>query len=385
VAGGKQPRVLIDATAVPADRGGVGRYVDYLITSLDDLGANFAVVCQRSDHERFGRMAPTASVIAGPASISHRPARLSWEQTGLPIVAEKVGADVIHSPHYTMPLRGDRPVVVTLHDVTFFTDPDVHSSVKGVFFRSATRTALTRATRIVVPSQATRTELRRLLEADVDRMDVIPHGVDTNTFHPPTQMERDVIRQRLGLPEEPGYIAFLGTLEPRKNVPALIEAWVRVAADREDPPALVIAGSSGWDEEVDRAMANVPSHLRILRPGYLHFADLPAYLGGALFVAYPSRGEGFGLPVLEAMACGAPVMTTSLLSLPEVGGDAVYYTGIDADSLADGLATLLDNAELRATLGEKGIARAKEFTWDSSARLHLETYERAYQTASAAV
>ena len=153
---GRAPRVLVDATAVPADRGGVGRYVDGLISALDAAQADFAVACQRADAERFARMAPGATVVPGPAAIAHRPARLAWEQTGLPLVVQQVNADVLHSPHYTMPLRAGKPVVVTIHDATFFTQPDVHTSVKGPFFRSAIKTALHRAARCVVPSKATR-------------------------------------------------------------------------------------------------------------------------------------------------------------------------------------------------------------------------------------
>ena len=107
------PRVLVDATAVPADRGGVGRYVDGLIAALGEVDANLAVVCQRSDAERYSRLAPQATVVPGPPAISHRPARLAWEQTGLALVAQQVKAEVVHSPHYTMPLRVGRPVVVT--------------------------------------------------------------------------------------------------------------------------------------------------------------------------------------------------------------------------------------------------------------------------------
>ncbi|MCW2681758.1 MAG: glycosyl transferase, group 1, partial [Frankiales bacterium] len=166
------PRVLVDATAVPADRGGVGRYVDGLIAALAAGGADLAIVCQRADAERYSRLAPSSRVVPGPAAIAHRPARLAWEQTGLPMVAQQVDAQVLHSPHYTMPLRSGRPVVVTVHDATFFTDPDLHSSVKGTFFRSATRTALRRAARVVTPSKATRDELVRVLDADATKVDV---------------------------------------------------------------------------------------------------------------------------------------------------------------------------------------------------------------------
>jgi len=364
---------------VPADRGGVGRYVDGLVAALMDTELRLAVVCQRADADRFGRLAPRARVVAGPAAIAHRPARLAWEQTGLPLVAAQVEADVVHSPHYTMPLRAGRPVVVTLHDVTFFTDPDLHSAVKGTFFRSATKTALRRAARCVVPSAATRSELVRVLSADPGQLDVAYHGADTGIFHLPTEAEKTRVRVRLGLAGQ-SYVAFLGTLEPRKNVPALIRGWVRACTDRDDPPVLVLAGGAGWDDAVDAAIAAVPSTLRILRTGYLHVADLPGYLGGAVVVAYPSLGEGFGLPVLEAMACGAPVLTTRRLALPEVGGEAVAYTEPDEEAVAAALGELLDDPDRRAVLGRAAPARAAEFTWAASAQAHLASYASALST-----
>lgn len=370
------PRVLVDATAVPADRGGVGRYVDGLISALDAAGADLAVVCQRADAERFGRIAPATTVVPGPATIAHRSARLAWEQTGLALVAQQIGADVIHSPHYTMPLRAGCPVVVTVHDATFFTEPEMHTPVKGTFFRSATRTALRRAARCIVPSKATRDEVVRVLDADPTKLDVAYHGVDTKVFHSPSDADKLHVHQRLGIGEQP-YVAFLGMLEPRKNVPNLVRAWVAAVQGRPEPPALVLAGGTGWDDEVDAAVATVPAGLRILRPGYLRFSDLPGYLGGSLIVAYPSHGEGFGLPVLEAMACGAAVLTTPRLSLPEVGGDAVAYTEPDVDSISGNLANLIDDAPRRAELGRRGLARAAEFTWAASAEAHLVSYARA--------
>jgi glycosyltransferase involved in cell wall biosynthesis len=371
--------VLVDATAVPADRGGVGRYVDGLLAALSVVDADLAIVCQRADAERYAHMAPTADIVAGPAAIAHRPARLAWEQTGLPLVAQQVSAEVVHSPHYTMPLRVGRPVVVTIHDATFFTTPEQHTQVKGTFYRSATRTAIRRATRVIVPSKATRDELIRVLDADPTRIDVAYHGVDPDIFHVPTDADKARVAARLGVPGP--YIAFLGVLEPRKNVPNLVRGWAKAVHWRDDPPALVLAGGSGWDEEVDAALAEVPSHLRVLRPGYLRFADLPGYLGGATICAYPSHGEGFGLPVLEAMACGTPVLTTHRLSLPEVGGDAVAYTEPGVDAIAEALSALLDDEGRRRSLADAALTRAREFTWAASAETHLAAYARAAQSA----
>ncbi|HUR04329.1 MAG TPA: glycosyltransferase, partial [Nonomuraea sp.] len=166
------PRVLVDAAAVPADRGALIRYVDGLVAGLDRAGADLAVVCQRADADRYGRLAPSARIMPGPVAITNRAARLAWEQTGVPLLARQAGAQVIHAPYYSMPIRAGLPTVVTVHDVTWFTEPDQHSAVRASFFRSATRTSVRHATRVIVPSKATRDELIRVLAADPTRIDV---------------------------------------------------------------------------------------------------------------------------------------------------------------------------------------------------------------------
>ncbi|MFG1698350.1 glycosyltransferase family 4 protein [Nonomuraea sp. NPDC049309] len=370
------PRVLVDAAAVPADRGALIRYVDGLVAALDRAGAQLSVVCQRTEAERYRRLAPSAEVIPGPVAIAHRAARLAWEQSGLPLLARKAGADVIHAPYYSMPLGSGVPTVVTVHDVTWFTEPDQHSP-RASFFRSATRTAVRHARRIIVPSKATRDELIRVLDADPTRIDVAYHGVDMTQFHPPTEEEIERAATRCGLHGQP-YVAFLGALDPRKNVPNLIRGFAAAVKRLDKPPALVIGGGV-HEDDVDAACREVEATVRVVRPGYLSAPELPGFLGGALVVAFPSRGEGFGLPVLEAMACGAPVLTTHRTSLPEVGGDAVAYTEPDADSIADALSRLLSSPERRRQLSEAGLARAREFTWDASAEAHLSSYQRAIE------
>ncbi|MDG4763875.1 glycosyltransferase family 1 protein [Solwaraspora sp. WMMD406] len=382
---GRPPRVLFDATSVPADRGGVGRYVDGLLGALGKLIGNsveLSVVALRTDAERYTRMLPAADVVAAPAAVAHRPARLAWEQTGLPLLAQQVAADVLHSPFYTCPMRAGCPVTVTVHDATFFTEPEHYDKSRRTFFRSAIKTSLRRASRVIVPSKASRDELIRLLNADPARIDVAYHGVDQGAFHVPSDEEKARVRARLGLVGT-GYVAFLGAKEPRKNVPNLIRGWVKAVRDRPEPPALVVAGGQGHDDDIDRAVADVPAHLRLLRPGYLRYADLPGFLGGALVAAYPSYGEGFGLPILEAMACGAPVLTTPRLSLPEVGGDAVAYTSEVPDQIATDLAALLDDESRRLALTKAGVDRAKDFTWASSAEVHVASWSRAAALAKA--
>jgi glycosyltransferase involved in cell wall biosynthesis len=361
----------------------LGRYVDGLIGALGPAGADLAVVCQRADAERYRALAPGALVVAGPPALGHRTARLAWEQSGLPIVAAQVEADVIHMPYYSLPLRPGRPTVVTIHDVTYLTDSSLHAPASGMVFKSAIRTAARRATRLIVPSVATRSELSRELDTDPARIDVAHHGVDARLFHRPTEAEVSAVSDRLGLHGKP-YIAFLGSLEPRKNAAALISGWAAAVADIADPPALVLAGGGGWSEEVDEVVASLPPHLRLCRPGYLSFSDLPGFFGGSLVAAFPSRGEGFGLPVLEAMACGTAVLTTRRTSLPEVGGDAVEYTEPSASAIESSLRALLGDPARRAALGVAGHTRAQHFTWAASAAAHLASYKRAVDSEPAA-
>ncbi|MFG1703531.1 glycosyltransferase family 4 protein [Nonomuraea sp. M3C6] len=370
------PRVLVDAAAVPADRGALIRYVDGLVAGLHRAGADLAVVCQRSEAQRYRSLAPSAQVIPGPVAITNRAARLAWEQTGLPLLARQAGADVIHAPYYSIPLSSGLPTVVTVHDATWFTEHD-HYSPRASFFRSATRTAVRHAQRVIVPSKATRDELVRVLSADPTRIDVAYHGVDLAQFHPPSEDEIRRAAMRCGLHGQP-YVAFLGALDPRKNVPNLIRGFAAAVKRLEKPPALVIGGGV-HEDDVDAACREVEATVRVVRPGYLRAPDLPGFLGGALVVAFPSRGEGFGLPVLEAMACGAPVLTTHRTSLPEVGGDAVAYTEPDADSIATALGQLLASSQRRRQLQEAGLARAGEFTWEASAEAHLSSYQRAIE------
>lgn len=374
-----EPRVLLDATAIPAQRGGVGRYVDQLVAALDAAGAPLSVVCQLRDAELMSAMAPHSRVVTAAEELETRPARLAWEQTTLPRLTRRLGVDVLHSPHYTMPLATSVPTVVTLHDATFFSDRNLHGGVKASFFRGWTRTSLRRAAVCVVPSQATADELVRLTHARRDKLTVAYHGVDRALFDAPTPAQVAAVAKHLRLGDRP-WIAFLGSLEPRKNVPALIRAYIRAVGPRvgaAERPALVLAGATGWDGGVEPAVAAVPRDLTVLRPGHLPVHLLPGLLGGARLVAYPSLGEGFGLPVLEAMACGAAVLTTRKLALPEVGGDAVAYTGTGAGDIAAALSDLLDDDARRAELSAAAFARAARFTWAASADAHREAYERA--------
>ena len=369
-------RVLVDATAIPADRGGVGRYVDALLPELVALGLDLVVACQPRDVDATSVLVPSATVIPAPAGAAHRGVRMAWEQVGLPQLLRRTGAELLHSPHYTMPLAAGVPVVVTLHDATFFSHPELHSRVKSRYFRAATRTAVRRAAGLIVPSRATLDEVRRYVGGSAAHFQVAYHGVDRSVFHPVDDAEQARVRAELDIGNR-RYVGFLGTLEPRKNVPALIRGWVQAVEGMVNPPALVLAGGPGWDDQVGLAVAAVPGHLTVRLTGYLPIGDLSGFMSGAEVIAYPSLGEGFGLPVLEAMACGAAVLTTRELSLPEVGGDAVEYCGTQDTSIAHELQALLVDPARRRELSGEAISRAAGFTWEAAARAHVEAFERA--------
>lgn len=375
----RHPHVLVDATAIPRNRGGVGRYLEHLLPALDAAGCRLTIVAQRRDAAWLAAGVPGARVVVPRAAIVRRPARLLWEQFGLPRLARREGADLLFSPHYTMPVLTRLPVVVTLHDATFFSHPELHGRGKRIFFRSWIRFSLRRARALIVPSNATASELVRWAGAHPDRVHVAYHGVDAATFHEPGGAEIQRARDLVGVDD---WIGFLGTLEPRKNVSALIAAFGTIAANplvSQKYPNLVLAlaGGKGWDTTIDAAVDGSPVRERISRLGFVPNDQLAGFLGGALVIAYPSVGEGFGLPVLEAMASGTAVVTTRLLALPEVGGDVAAYAEPDAAAIAARIIELLLDDSDRAARSRAGIARAAEFGWDASAATHQAIFAAA--------
>lgn len=371
-------KVSLDASAIPDPPGGAGRYVLALAEALarrDDL--DLTVICRKDDAARW----PAPVAARAPTA---RPVRLAWEQAALPALVRTLGVDVHHGPHYTMPVVSARPAVVTIHDLSFFTHPEWHERAKVKFFRSAIRSSVLRASALVAVSQATADLLDELVHPAAP-VHVIPHGVDHERFTaapgPGPGDDDAAVLARLGL--TPPYVAFLGTLEPRKDVPTLVRAFDRLAGAGAgagagyDDLSLVLAGSPGWGVgPVDAAVAAAAHRDRILRLGHVAEADVPAFLRRAAAVAYPSLEEGFGLPVLEALACGAPVVTSAGTVMEEVAdGAAVLAEPGDVDSLVAALDLALSDGD---GYGDQrrawGLAVAARHTWDGSAAAHLEVY-----------
>jgi glycosyltransferase involved in cell wall biosynthesis len=367
-------RLLLDVSAVPDRPVGAGYYTLNLAAQLArraDMETH--LLCRQHDGPRWAALAPEASV--HPDVPSGRPARLVWEQTRAARLTRSLGIDVWHGPHYTMPLRLPVPAVVTVHDLTFFEHPEWHERGKVAYFRPMIRAATHRAAVVIAVSEDTAARLRRNAPPSGPII-VAPHGVDHTRFSPHADRATDdALLSAHGI--RPPFIAFTGTIEPRKGLPTLVEAFSMIASD-DRALRLVLAGGEGWgSNEVREAVAQSGVPTRVLRPGYLPDATVAPFFRRAAVVAYPSLAEGFGLNALEALACGAPLVTTNGSALDEVVGDAALtVTPGDPDALAG---ALLDatRPEVAARLRVAGPERAAHFTWERSLARHIEAYQLA--------
>jgi glycosyltransferase involved in cell wall biosynthesis len=369
-------RLSLDASAVPEQPSGAGRYVIDLASALsrrDDV--EITVACRRGDGVRWRSVGPFTVVDKAPM---HRPVRLAWEQVELPRILSEMPLDVHHSPHYTMPERARIPKVVTIHDMTFFDHPEWHERPKVLYFRRAMRVAAERADALITASNTALVRVQDVLAPQAP-LHLVPHGVDHERFHPLVEGDRmgaredEAVLARLGVHEP--YVAFIGTLEPRKDVPTLVRAFDSIARSIPDL-TLVLAGAPGWGTDaVDAAIAGAAHESRIHRIGYLDESDKPALLRGAAAVAYPSREEGFGLPVLEALACGAPLVTTSGSAMEEVvDSAALLVRPTDTAALAEAVEAAVRGGGEVDERRRRGFDVAARYTWDASAAGHMAVY-----------
>lgn len=372
---GAAMRIGIDATALPRQRLGAANYTVCLTRELLEASAadEFVIFTKPAQSGLFGT-AKNATLVA--AALPFRTYRLAWEQLALPGLAQRYRLDLLHSPHYTVPLALGCPSVVTFHDMSFFLYPRTHQLYRKVFFRTMIPWAARRASAIIAPSQSTRADIVRLLRVPQDQVRVVHHGV-APVFHPvPESLACAELLKKYGLRRP--YLLYVGNLEPRKNVPALLRAYNQLLQEGLSA-SLVLAGTRGWiDTPIGETVRKLGLGERVRFLGYVEQEDLPTLYSSAAAFVYPSLYEGFGLPVLEAMACGAAVVTSNTSSMAEIAGDAALLVDpLDVGALAQALSKILRDPRLGADLRRRGIERAKGFTWERAAVRTLEVYRQA--------
>lgn len=368
-------KLALDASAVPNQPAGAGRYVVELARRLPGCGVDTTLVTRRGDDGRWRGYSPDAHVAALVPRA--RVARLAYEATRLGRSPVARDVDVWHGPHYTMPRQGATPCVVTIHDMTFFTNPEWHERAKVLFFRRAITYAAHHARAIVSVSEYTARLIDQLIEGHAPVV-VAPLGVDLDRFALDARGDAQVMAS-LGLGADVAYFLFVGTFEPRKGIDVLLDAFSEVA--RENPRIeLWLAGQHGWGvNDVEARLSTHPAASRIRRLGFVPDDALAPLLRGSRAAVYPSRGEGFGLPVLEALACGVPVVTTRDTVMEEVAGPAATLTAAgSAPDLARAMLELLEQSDDERARGARvRRARAETFTWARCVDQHLVAYHRA--------
>jgi glycosyltransferase involved in cell wall biosynthesis len=302
-------------------------------------------------------------------------ARILWEQMLQPFAAGRERLDLLHGLAFVSPLVCPCPTVVTVHDLSFALFPELFRGANGAYLRLFTRISCRRATRIIAVSENTRADVMRLYGVPGERVQAVPEGVRP-VFHPRSAAEIAEFRRARSLPNH--FVLFVGTLEPRKNLATLIEAFSKISNVK-----LVLVGGKGWYyDQIFASVERLGLNDRVILAGYVPNSDLPLWYNAADAFVFPSRYEGFGLPVLEAMACGTPTVTSTASSLPEVAGDAALTVAPDdVDALADALHRALTDTALRQELRAKGIARAAKFTWEETARRTVAVYHQAFSPA----
>lgn len=357
-------------------RAGVSNYVEALLRHLAEIDSHnrYTIYTTRNLDQR---------ALGLPANFTVRPSllptinprvRIPWEQLIAPILLRLSGVDVYHGVLNVIPLVCPVPGVVTIHDLSAFLFPHTFRRINRTYTRWAIRVAARRAARILAVSAFTKQEIVRWLGVHPDRIVVTYDAADAR-FAPPDPQELAAFRRRAGLPER--FFLFLGTLEPRKNLPLLIAAYARIARAAGVP--LIIGGSKGWlYDSIFATLESLGLGDQVRFAGYIPQEDQALWYAAATVFVFPSLYEGFGMPPLEAMACGTPVVASTSSSLPEVVGDAgLLVDPHDEIGLADAMLRVLNDPDLRDELRTRGLQQARRFTWHATATQTLATYQAA--------
>lgn len=353
-------RIAIDVQSTAGRPTGIGHYTSSLLAALHGIAP---------EHEYI-------PIAWGKEPVMRLDNRLRWQQVLVPWRARAAHPDILHVPGFDAPRIKPCPVVLTCHDLIGMLFPQNLPPIARFYWSRWLPLSVRFADAIIADSLATQRDIVRLLAIDAQRIHVIHLGVDQR-FQPQDAQEIARIRQRYQLPAR--FVLFVGTLEPRKGIDTLIDA---LAALRQVQPelGLIIAGKRGWywEQLLQRIETQgLAAQVQVL--DYVPEEDLVGLYAAATVLALPSRYEGFGLPVLEAMASGTPVVTTNVSSLPEVTGEAgLMVTPNDVGALAAAIHAVLDQPDLHALLRARGLERAHAFSWARTAQSTLQVYEQVH-------
>ncbi|HEY3257017.1 MAG TPA: glycosyltransferase family 1 protein [Polyangiaceae bacterium] len=374
-------RVAFNATPLLGELSGVGYYTRELSRALlarDDIEASFFYAAHWSESllESPPPGAATArralrSLIPGLKSLS------AWlQQSRFHAGVRRINPALYHEPNYVA-FDFDGPLVITIHDLSFVHHAETHPPERVARLRKKVPATLARASQVITDSKFVREEVIATFGVPPERVSAVALGV-AEDFHPRASLQTAEALGRLGL-SHGAYVLFVGTIEPRKNLDAVISAHVALPAPLRERYPLIIAGGRGWqDDALGPLLRSAESAGHIRRLGYVARDVLPhVYAGAALFV-YPSLYEGFGLPPLEAMASGVPVIVSNAAALPEVVGDAgLLVSPQDTTAWRESIANLLEDRAAAARLSDRGLARAREFSWTSCGAQTVAIYRRA--------
>jgi len=373
--------IYVDVSSAVHAKAGLSRYAENLIRELKPLLGARLCLFQNS----LGRRGPLPGWEGYPTRgtmLGYKPWRMAvWLGQLLHLSMDRLipGAELFHATEHLLPPLAHVPTVLTVHDLVFERYPQYHKLWNYIFLKSAMPLFCRRATAIIAVSEATKTDLQAFYGLDPARITVIPEAA-APSFVPQPAERVEAVRRRYGLP--PRYILSVGTIEPRKNLSRLIDACGPLLGMGLSD-GLVIVGGKGWLYEGFFAhLERIPWRDKVILPGFVADEDLPAVYSGALVTVQPSLWEGFGLPVLEAMACGSPVCTSNTSSLPEVGGGAArYFDPTDTEAMRSVLTEVLRDPELRQEMRRRGLARAAAFSWRNTAERTLALYEQVLRQA----
>src|SRR5262245_8446639 len=367
-------RIAFDGTTLRPARTGVGYYTEHLLHHLVKAGADDEIiVVSNRPVDTTSPLPPNVRV----GSSATRVPRLVWMQAIAPRLLRRLRVDVAHFTNGMMPLASPVPSVVTIHDMSLTMFPKYHPARRVLLNRPLVDVAARRADAIITVSESAKRDIVRLYGSQAERIHVV-HEAAAPSFQPVRDRAvLDRVRRRYQLADR--FILYVGTIEPRKNLPKLIEGFANRQKIGQLAHQLVCAGPYGWlSRDIEDLIDRLQIEDAVRFTGYVPFEDLAALYSLAEMFVFPSLYEGFGLPVIEAMACGTPVVTGHVAALAEVGGGAVEQVAhLDADSLGGAMVRLADDPRRRETLSALGLQRAQMFSWERAAHETLKVYRHA--------